>query len=122
MKKTIAVVLLASLMATGIALATSFAVTEVTKTNNETTQVITKTETVPSYEKIETIDMSKEINGMTNDKADIESIMNRFNSHVANYNSGLTGIGSKTVLLDNVTCSFPKIPTIVQTEPTQIIK
>ena len=98
-------------------LAAVYTVSEDTKDSDETVKVIEKVYTPDPVEITEIIDMGSQIDKMNNDKADIESILLRFNNAKDKYNEGLAGLKSKTSLLQEATASFPTIPTKVIPEP-----
>ena len=80
------------------------------ETKLDTLKVVEKTET---KEVVTNISIQKEIRSMENDKADIVSILSRFNGHLALYNEAIGADGTtKLASLADATASFPAIPAI----------
>ncbi len=88
----------------------TYKVSDETKDNDETLQVVEKTFTPP--EVVVEISVSKEIRSMENDKKDIESIVARFNAHRELYNEALTGMSSATTPIAELKVTFPVIPEV----------
>ena len=89
------------------------------ETKLDTLKVVEKTET---KEVVTNISIQKEIRSMENDKADIVSILSRFNGHLALYNEAIgADVTTKLAPLSDATASFPAIPAI-EVEVVEVVK
>lgn len=106
--KKLFIPILAGLLITGVVMAADYVVKD--KDKDDTLKVIEKVETV---EVTTNISITEEINALNNDKADIESILGRFNAHLDRFNEAITADPSmKLKTLSEATCSFPTIPEV----------
>ena len=109
MKNIILGIVIGAVAVTGVA----FAQTYVDKddTVDETVRVVEKTQTI---EVVEDIDAAHELEAMRADKADIESIVVRFNGHRVRYNEVMTVIGSAETPMPELKVTFPTIREVVE--------
>ena len=103
---------LAGILVSSLVYSATFNVKDDTK--DDTQKEVEKVETVTTTATT-TISISEEIKAMEHDQADIESILQRFNSHKDLYNEAITAdAGTKLKTISAATCSFPTLPEVVE--------
>lgn len=92
----------------------TYKVTDETVEKDETLQVIEVTVTVPETQRVDVIDVRKELQGMEHDRGNLEQIKDRMNTRIAKVNDVRVGAGFQMDIIAETEITYGVIPTVVE--------